>query len=113
MERPYRQIEVQRAEDVFCVRLRKRQLNEAGVYELGDELVRLIEEDGCRKLVLSLGPEPPECLYSVLLAKLVTAQKRLHAHKGVLKIADAGEETIAIFEACRLKDLFDFSPGLP
>jgi anti-anti-sigma factor len=113
MERPYRQIDVQRAGDVVCVRLRQRRMDEAGVYEFGDDLLRLIEDEGCRKLVISLGPEPPECLYSILLAKLVTAQKRMQAHQGVLKIANAGPDTIAIFEACRLKDLFDFSPGLP
>lgn len=110
MDRPYRLITVDRSGDVFCVRLRQRQLEEPEVHELAGELLRLIDQDGCRKLALSLGPEPPQCLYSIFLTKLVTVQRHLHAAGGALKICDASPEVVSVFEACRLKECFDFVP---
>jgi anti-anti-sigma factor len=80
------------------------------VYELGDELHHLAAQDGCRKMVLSLGPPEPQFLYSVFLAKLVTLQRRLQARGGKLKIADTTPETRDIFDACGLTNLFDFAP---
>jgi anti-anti-sigma factor len=110
MERPYRHIDVERHGDVFCVWLQHNQLDETALHETGEELKRLIEAEGCRKMILSLGPEDLECLYSIFLAKLVSLQRRLREHGGALKIADASSFTIGIFEACRLQDLFDFAP---
>jgi anti-anti-sigma factor len=110
MERTYRHIEVEHEGDVFCVRLRHSRLEEATLYELATELHTLIDRDGCRKMVLSLGPRTPECLYSILLGQLVAVQRRLHEHGGALRIADANPDTVAIFAACRLKELFEFAP---
>src|SRR5207302_7692877 len=74
MERPFKQIEFEQHGDVYCVRLAHTQLDEAGLEELSAEIARLIDENGCRKMVMSLGPEDPLCLYSVFLAKLVNLQ---------------------------------------
>jgi hypothetical protein len=110
MERPHPLLDVERLQDVFCVRLRQPRLEESDIFAVADALLSLVEQEGCRKLVLSLGPEEPNCLYSVFLAKLVTLQRRLQACGGALKIAEASDDTIRIFEACRLKNLFDFQP---
>lgn len=108
MERPNRHIDVRREGDVFCVRLRKHQLNETELYEMCNELVRLVEPGGCRKLVLNLGPPDPEFLYSIFLAKLVALQRRLHGADGAFKITHVSPSTLSIFAACRLDTLFDF-----
>jgi anti-anti-sigma factor len=108
MDRPYRHLDVRREGDVFCVRLRDYQLNEVELYEMCSELLRLPEQDGCRKLVLNLGPPDPEFLYSIFLAKLVSLQRRLQASAGSIKIAGASPATQSIFAACRLDSLFDF-----
>jgi anti-anti-sigma factor len=110
MPRPYRHLEVESADQVFCVRLRKPQLDEADLYELCNELTRLFTEDGCRKMVLSLGPEEPQLLYSVFLAKLVTLRRRLEADGGALKLCEVGPGTMEIFDACGLRPLFEFYP---
>ncbi len=68
----YHLIKIECRADVCCVRLRHTRLEEMQIQELGDELLALCNEDGCRKIALSLGPEPPDCLYSVFLAKLVS-----------------------------------------
>src|SRR5262245_52591361 len=110
MERPYRHIAVERTGDVWCVRLLQSRLEEPALYELCDELTQLVDRDGCRNLALSLGPEEPQFLYSVFLAKLVTLLRRLRAAGGGMILTDVGPDTRKIFEACRLVDLFDFKP---
>jgi anti-anti-sigma factor len=110
MERPFRHIDVECAGDVHCVRLRQSKLEETALYELADELQSLVEDDGCRKMLLSLGPAEPQFLYSVFLAKLVTLQRRLQGNGGALKLSDVAPETVKIFDACRLTPLFEFVP---
>src|SRR5947209_7726391 len=110
MERPYHHIEVERSEDVFCIRLRKPTLDEAALHELSDDLSQLLTRDGCCKLVFSLGPEEPQCLYSIFLAKLVALQRRLKAAGGGLKLCEVGPDTLRIFDACGLTSLFAFMP---
>jgi len=110
MERPCLHIDVDRRGEVFCVRLRQSRLDEAGVYEVGDELLRLIDEHGCRKLALSLGPEPLECLYSVFLARLVTVRRKLLERGGALVLCEVSPESMDVFEAARLENYFTFAP---
>jgi anti-anti-sigma factor len=110
MSLPYHHLEVERAGDVFCIRLRQARLDEATLYELCDELTRLVSEDGCCKMVLSLGPQEPQFLYSIFLAKLVTLQRRLKADGGALKLCDVGPDTLRIFGACGLTPIFEFCP---
>jgi hypothetical protein len=110
MERPYRHITVDREGDVHCVRLAQLHLSETDVIELSDELVSLIIDRGCRKLALSLGPESPECLYSIFLAKLVMVRRRLRECNGHMRLCEVAPPVLGIFEACRLNDYFEFEP---
>jgi hypothetical protein len=110
MTRQYRYIRVERKNDVFCVHLRQPKLDEPGIYGLADELLHLINVEGCRKMVLSLGPEEPQCLYSVFLAKLISVRRHLLEKGGALKLCEAGSAVTDVFAACQLKDYFDFTP---
>jgi anti-anti-sigma factor len=112
MGRSLQQAKVERKGDVFCVRLRHHQLEEGEIAALAEELLSLISDEGCRKMVLSLGPGQVDCLYSVFLAKLVMIRRRLGELDGQLKICDASPATIGIFEACHLKEYFDFYPDV-
>jgi hypothetical protein len=107
---PSRFIEVERRGDVFCVRLRRPRLEEPELGELAEELLHLVRDEGCRKLALSLGPRPPEFLYSIFLAKLISLQRNLRERDGELVICQAGPEVRSIFEACCLDTLFLFLP---
>jgi hypothetical protein len=109
MIRPTRHIDVERHGDVFCVSLRNRRLSEKDIVETADEVISLIADDGCRKLVFSLGPGSPEILYSVFLAKLVMIQRRLKEVDGRMKLCDVTPEVHGVFEACQLHDHFDFA----
>ncbi|MBM4068298.1 MAG: hypothetical protein FJ271_05060 [Planctomycetes bacterium] len=110
MGRQYRQIEVDQEGDVFCARLRNSRLGEEDIYGFSEDILELINEDGCRKLVLELGPKDPYCLFSVFLAKLVSIKRRLDKNGGQLKLASVGPETYRVFEICKLHNLFDFAP---
>lgn len=110
MTRPYHFIEFERRGDVFCVRLSRTQLDELMIYELAGEMRRLVVEDGCRRFALSLGPEPPECLYSIFLAKLITLQRLLNEHQGELALCQAPPAVHNIFAACGLDQIFRFLP---
>lgn len=110
MTRPYRYIEVECRGDVFCVRLSQTRLDEPMVYELADEWRRLVEDDACRKMALSLGPEALECMYSVFLAKLIGLQRILREHQGELVLCHVSPSVRDIFAACGLDALFHFLP---
>src|SRR5262245_12923487 len=109
---PLRHSVLERRGDVFCVRLRKPRLEETAIHEFAAELLGLVTEDGCRKLVLSLGPEPPQCLYSIFLAKLITVQRRLGEHNGALRLCEVHPDVHALFEACKLDKYFRFVPDV-
>jgi hypothetical protein len=108
----YRHINVARDKDAFTVRLRHHHMTEIDVLELADELMALIREEGCRKMALALGPGRLQCLYSVFLAKLLMVRRSLAEQGGKLVICEATPETVGIFEACHLKDYFDFQPDM-
>jgi anti-anti-sigma factor len=110
MTRPYRHIEVERRGEVFCVRLRQARLDEPTIYELAGELRELVTEEGCRKMALSLGPDSPECMYSVFLAKLISLQRVLHEQGGELILCHVQSLVRDIFAACCLENLFCFRP---
>jgi anti-anti-sigma factor len=110
MPETYRQLDTEQVGDVYCLRLRHARLEAGGLEELMAEIDQLMDGKGCRKVVFSLGPQEPECMYSIFLAKLVSLQKRLQQAGGGLIIAEASAEVQKIFEACRLRDLFTFLP---
>ncbi len=110
MERPFKQIGFQQQGDVYCVRLMNTQLDENGLEELSAEIARLIDENGCRRMVMILGPDDPLCLYSVFLAKLVNLQRRLANTGGALALAGLSSTTQNIFAVAGLHRYFHFFP---
>jgi hypothetical protein len=109
MTQGYRHLDVERRGDVFCARLRSRVLAETEIHELADELVELGQSKGCRGLALSLGPLPPECLYSVFLAKLFWVQRVLGETGACLVLCEVDRAVQTIFEAVKLDEHFRFA----
>src|SRR5262245_34517662 len=110
MENQYRYLRAHRDGDVFCVRLRQPRLEEGEIHQFGEELQQLITRDGCRRLALSLGPESPDCMYSVFLAKLVSVRNLLARHEGRMVLCEVSPLTYSVFEACLLHREFTFVP---
>jgi hypothetical protein len=105
-----RLIQVDRQGDVFFLRLRNPRLEELEIHQLGEEIAWLVAEQGCRKMALSLGPEPPDCLYSVFLARLVAVRNALARVGGRLVLCEVGPVAMSIFRACSLHREFVFVP---
>jgi anti-anti-sigma factor len=105
----YRTIAVERQGDVFCVRLHHPRCDEDEVHAFGNEVLSLITDQHCRKLVLILQPTP-ELIYSVFLAKLVMIRRRLEEVGGKLKLCEMTPLVRGVFEACQLLDHFDIAP---
>ena len=110
MLRTYRHVDYRVQDGVFCVRIKDHRLQESDLEELSAELGRLIDEDGCQLLVLSLGPCDFECLYSVFLAKLINLQRRLEGVGGKMAVAEASPNTVDVFRATGLEKHFNFYP---
>ncbi len=105
-----RYIDVDRQGETCCVRLRQRRLEEAELAAMADELLALVEDEGCRKLALALGPQPPEFLYSVFLARLVQVRRAITERGGDMVLCYAGPDVRNIFACCSLDNLFRFYP---
>jgi anti-anti-sigma factor len=106
----HRYIQVERRDDACCVRLRKAHLEESEMAAMAEEFLGLVEDEGCRKIALALGPEPPEFLYSVFLARLVQVRRALAERGGDMALCYAGPEVRNIFACCSLDNLFRFYP---
>ena len=105
----YKHIRVEQSGNVFCVRLRHCRLEESEIHQLGTELLDLCDRQGCRQLALSLGPEAPDCLYSVFLAKLVSIRNALRRQAGQLILCEVSPAAYQVFEACLLHREFTFA----
>ena len=103
---------MRRQGDVFCVKLKKSRLEEVEIQQLGDELIDLCETHGGRRIALSLGPPPPDCLYSVFLAKLIAVRNALQRQGGRMVLCDLSPVAYSVFEACLLHREFTFAPDL-
>lgn len=106
----FQHIDVEQQQDVYSVRLVEHRMDEQDILSMADEVLNLINDHGCRKMILCLGPGEVGCLYSVFLAKLVMIRRHMAGHGGILKIAEATPNTIEVFQACQLKELFSFVP---
>ena len=108
MKRPYQFIGFVQKGDVYCVRFQRPNVADNQLDDLSAELGRLLDEENCRWMILHLGPEEPECLLSVLLAKLINLQRRLEALGGELSLAEVSDDTRNIFRAAGIEKLFNF-----
>lgn len=107
MSSPYRHIEVQRTVDVFLVRIKQTQLDDAAIRAMSDEVESMVLREDCRKLVMSLGQLT--CLYSVLIAKLIKLRRLMSERHGALKLCNISTEVRDVFESCQLQHYFDLA----
>jgi hypothetical protein len=112
MSSDHRLLSVERFGNAAGIRLKEPQLDEDEVYAFFAEVLRLARDEGLTRVALCLGPETPECLYSVFLAKLISLQRRLEHMGGALKLCECTEQVMEILEVCVLRDRFDVVPDL-
>ncbi len=101
-----RRLETDEVGEVTVVRFVDRKiLDESNIQQLGNELFRLVEEDGRKKLLLNFANV--EFLSSGALGKLITLDKKVKAHNGVLKLSNIRPEIYEVFAITKLDRVFD------
>jgi hypothetical protein len=107
----YRLINVDRQEDVACIRLKKTRLDETEIILLGDEILHAASQSLRPRVALSLGgQQAPECMYSIFLAKLISLRNAMRRQEGDFVLVEVGPVAYAVFEACHLHKEFAFLP---
>jgi anti-anti-sigma factor len=102
----YRRLEVNEVGDVTVVRFRDHKIVEdVNIQELGQEMFHLVEKDRRGKLLLNFSSV--EFLSSAALGKLITLDKRVKAHGGLLKLSNIRPEIFEVFAITKLNRLFD------
>ena len=102
----YRRLDVNEVGYVTVVRFRDHKIIEdINIQELGQEMFRLVEIDGRHRLLLDFASV--DFLSSAALGKLITLDKKMKAHGGVLKLANIRAEIYEVFAITKLNRLFD------
>jgi len=102
----YRRLDVNEVGDVTVVRFRDQKIIEdINIQELGQEMFRLVEEDKREKLLLNFSSV--DFLSSAALVKLITLDKKVKSHGGVLKLTNIRPEIFEVFTITKLDRLFD------
>ena len=99
-------LEIDEIHGITMVRLLDDRLVEGNeIDDLSQELYRLIESEGRRKVVLNLSSV--EFISSAGLGKLVVLQKKVNAHGGTLRFCCIRPEVHGVFTVTKLDRLFD------
>jgi anti-anti-sigma regulatory factor len=106
MDHTYKYFDVENHGPSCVVRLLPLHYDESLLDPMGAELARLLDVEGYRNIVLSLGPDDPDCLQSVFLAKLLNLKKRLEQGGGALLLTDLSEHTRHILQVVGLHKHF-------
>jgi anti-anti-sigma factor len=94
-------VEVQQAEGVTVVRFTRRTILDPDAIEaVGDRLLGLVRDEGCRKLVLSFGEV--ESLTSSMLGKFVGLHQAVEDGGGRMVFAHVDPFLQQIFHICNL-----------
>ena len=102
----YRRLDVNEVGDVTVVRFRDQKIIEdINIQELGQELFRLVEADNRRKVLLNFSSV--DFLSSAALGKLITLDKKMKGHGGLLKLSNIRPEIYEVFAITKLNRLFD------
>ena len=101
-----RRLEVEQIGDVTVVNFIDRKiLDEQNIQVIGEQLFGLVDEEGCRKLLLNFNNV--EFLSSAALGKLITLNKKLQAAKGKLILCNIDPQIHEVFEITKLDKFFN------
>jgi anti-sigma B factor antagonist len=102
----YRRLDVNEVGDVTVVRFRDHKIiDEINIQELGQEMFHLVEGENRGKLLLNFSSV--EFLSSAALGKLITLDKKVKAHGGIMKLSNIRAEIYEVFAITKLNRLFD------
>jgi anti-sigma B factor antagonist len=94
----------ERESAVIATITRPQLSEEENIDVLGKELVDLVEQHGCRKMIVNL--QHVTYITSAALGKLITLHRRLHRKEGQLIVCGATESVKDVLRASRLDEYF-------
>ncbi len=98
-------LQVEDVGDVTVVNfIDKKILDEQNIQMIGEELFRLVDEFGRRKIVLDF--KHVDFLSSAALGKLITLNRKVQAVRGKLVLCGITKEIREVFEITKLDKLF-------
>lgn len=101
-----RRLETETKGDVTVVKFVDRKiLDDASINQLANELYKLLEEEHKNRLLLNFSNV--EFLSSAALGKLITLDRKVKQHEGLLKLSNIRPEIYDVFVITRLNRLFD------
>ena len=101
-----RRLEVEDSGDIAIVNfIDKKILDEQNIQMIGDDLFRLVDELGRRKILLNFGNV--EFLSSAALGKLITLNKKLQTANGRLILCNIDPQIHEVFEITKLDKFFN------
>jgi anti-anti-sigma factor len=102
----HRRLEVAEVGDVTVVRFVDRKiLDESNIQDMGQELFQLVEEQKRGKILLNF--TSVDFLSSAALGKLITLDKKVKSHGGMLKLSNIQPDIYEVFAITKLNKLFD------
>ena len=101
-----RVLDIEERGDVTVVRFCDRMImDEQTIRLIGEQLMKLVDEQGKRNLALHFGHV--EYLASLIVAKLVAVKKKLDSVGGKITFCHVDPQIYKIFEVSRLDKYFD------
>ncbi len=84
--------------------------DEENIELLGHELFTLVDQIGCRKMILNM--DKVRYMTSSVLGKLISLHRKLHRNEGRLIICNIGKELDEIMSTSRLNQYFHLADDL-
>src|SRR5215813_1687411 len=105
-----RRLEVEDIGDIAVVNfVDKKILDEQNIQMIGDDLFRLVDELGRRKILLNFANV--EFMSSAALGKLMRLNQRLEAVGGKLVLCNISKEIMVIFELTQINRMIKIVPN--
>src|SRR5437762_802839 len=104
-----RRLEVEDIGDIAVVNfVDKKILDEQNIQMIGDDLNRLVDELGRRKVLLNFGNV--DFMSSAALGKLISLHRKLQGVQGKLVLCNIAKSIMEIFEITKLNKMFTITP---
>ena len=106
MEQPSSHLRIKRTDGIAMVEFADRKiLEELSIQEIGDELAQLVEAEPGIKLLLNF--RNVDHLSSAALGMLITLNRKVQEHSGMLKLSDISRQIFEVFKITKLNRVFD------
>ncbi len=108
----HKRLRIHEQNDVTIVEFVDRKiLDDVQIQEIGQEFHDLVTVDKKRSLLLNFANV--EFLSSSALGKLISLDKKVKEHEGVLRMSNIRPEIMEVFMITRLNKLFDIKDDVP